>query len=323
MRKFITGTFKTLLVLLLLLLVTIALIGFTADTDLRIPEDFVGEYHDIAGLKLRVWQQGQGQDVLLIHGLPGSIEDWDPINDKLAETYRVTVYDRPGHGFSELDKDRANLAGNVAVAFAVIEQLQLQNVILVGHSYGGSIIAQMASQNPENVAGYVSVAGAVTTTEPTDPIYHGLVIPILGAGLSIIGNELIGEPMMKEGLTKSFHPNPLPDDYIPRRKAMWLSTKNAQAMAFEEVNLAGDLRRIPLTQIKQPFAILQGADDGGVVIKNAEMLKRAIPHATLKVLPETGHFIHFVHPQQVIKAVHQIANSKAPTTALGYFHPRL
>ena len=69
-------------------------------SDVSIPAGFKGQHVAVHGNPIRYYQQGSGPDILLIHGSPGSIEDWDTVIDDLAKDYRVTAYDRPGHGYS-------------------------------------------------------------------------------------------------------------------------------------------------------------------------------------------------------------------------------
>lgn len=62
-----------------------------ADT---IPSGFKGNIIDVMNQQIKIYQTGSGKDVLLIHGLPGCIEDWETIIPELSKKFRVTVYDR-------------------------------------------------------------------------------------------------------------------------------------------------------------------------------------------------------------------------------------
>ena len=75
-------------------------IGALYQPNTQIPTGFLGQHVTVNGLPLRVYQLGKGQDVLMIHGSPGSVEDWSPMFGALSTRLRLTAYDRPGHGFS-------------------------------------------------------------------------------------------------------------------------------------------------------------------------------------------------------------------------------
>ncbi len=90
---------KILLYLFAAIILILSIAGITSRDMTKIPEDFEGKFIEISGIKIRYNQIGKGQDILFIHGVPGSIEDWEPVISSLSSNYRVTVYDRPGHGY--------------------------------------------------------------------------------------------------------------------------------------------------------------------------------------------------------------------------------
>ncbi|MCG8315759.1 MAG: alpha/beta hydrolase, partial [Pseudomonadales bacterium] len=260
--------------------------------------------------KIRVFQSGSGPDVLLIHGLPGSIEDWDSIVPRLSEHFRVTTFDRSGHGFSEYRIESASLQGNADMTLALIEKLQLKDVILVGHSYGGSIVAAIAARQPANVKGYVSIAGLIRSFKPTDPTYHLAEIPGLGRFIGKVGNQLIGNPMIEKGVKSAFEPNldAIPEHYIEQRKQIWLQLKNALTTAREATGLPDELEKLDVSQIRDPFTALYGDADQNVDIRNAGLTQQQIPHARVIILKDTGHFLQFARPDSVIDAIEDLSH---------------
>lgn len=304
---------RTLILLcsmLVLALAALATLGLTSSLATNIPAHAKGNYVLVDGLRIRVWQQGHGQDLLLIHGLPGSLEDWDPVIEDLASRYRVTVYDRPGHGYSELRRSSANLQGNVDIALGLIEALGLQNVIVAGHSYGGMMAASMASERPASVAAYVSVSGLVhreAAQEESKLIYQIINIPLIGTGIARLANPLIGGTMMKEGLARAFDPDKAPDNYSSTRAPLWLSVKSALAVSGEQVAMPRDLRylgqQLKNRPVVHPLVIVHGRQDLAVPISNAEHLHREVPHSTLVPTNAVGHMVQFTAPEAVIQAI--------------------
>lgn len=292
-------------------LVGLILAGLSASVSTAIPDGARGQYYRIDDLNIRVWQQGQGPDLLLIHGLPGSIEDWDPVMDELAKHFRVTAFDRPGHGYSEFRKESSNLPGNVDIALGVIDALQLQDVMVVGHSYGGAMTVEMASRNPEQVSGYVSVAGLFKRHRPVSPIYQIVATPLTGPGFVATGNDLIGEKMMREGLERAFSPTPVPNGLAKDRAPMWLTVKNGLATGFEQVSMIRDLGNLDFKKIKSPFVIVHGDSDASVDPANLEIGGSLIEGSHTILLEDTGHMVQFSHPQAVINAVKDLATKLA------------
>lgn len=95
-------------------------------------------------------QSGTGEDIVLIHGLFGSLENLNMVAKPLAQSYCVTSIDVRNHGdsfhagnmeYSELAQDIIN----------VLDHLNINNCILLGHSMGGKIAIQVALEQPKRI----------------------------------------------------------------------------------------------------------------------------------------------------------------------------
>src|SRR5688500_17544981 len=143
---------------LVAMLVVLAGIGLFHQANTTIPQGVGGRQVEVAGIPLRVVQRGSGPDVLLIHGSPGCIEDWDPLIDALAPHRRVTAYDRPGHGYSG-DDGEYSYAHNAEIALALVAKLGLRDVTAVGHSFGGATVLTLALRASPAIGSYWFVDG--------------------------------------------------------------------------------------------------------------------------------------------------------------------
>jgi pimeloyl-ACP methyl ester carboxylesterase len=94
-----------------------------------------GSFAQVGNLRIRyIEHRGAGVPVVLIHGLPGTAEDWEDVTPLLAG-HRTIAIDRPGYGFSSggyvpFDRQLEAIRGLLA-------KLHVRRPILVGHSYGG------------------------------------------------------------------------------------------------------------------------------------------------------------------------------------------
>lgn len=134
--------------LLLLLLVALVVAVFIGQRSLRVPAP---PTH---------YAFGRGPNVVILHGLGSTAQDWLPVARLLAKRYRVTLVDLPGHGMSPMPEpfslDRAEAALDQA-----LQETSDQPVILVGHSLGGLVAASEALHHPERVRGLVLVETAL------------------------------------------------------------------------------------------------------------------------------------------------------------------
>lgn len=95
-------------------------------------------------------QKGTGPDVILIHGLFGSLENLNMVAKHLALHHTVTNIDvrNHGHSFHQNDMDLQQLANDLVL---LLDHLSIAKASLLGHSMGGKIAAQVALSNPTRV----------------------------------------------------------------------------------------------------------------------------------------------------------------------------
>jgi len=306
-------TIRIFLYILFALVLIFLIAGFISRDRIEIPDGLNGEYINISGNKIRYYQTGSGQDLLFIHGLPGSIEDWEPIMDDLSSRYRITFFDRPGHGYSSADNIEYNLAHNAQVALNLIDALKLTDVIVIGHSYGGSIALQMAIKNPPQVRAFVSVAGASYPLDAVDPIFYLLKLPIIGRGIAVSSSITIGPGMIQKGVEDAFYPNSdaIPLNYADNRSEIWLQPKVTVTIANEETNIDADLKRIAprYSSITQKFIIIHGSNDLLVPKEHSMKLSKVTKNSKLIILEKTGHQVQYARSSSLIAAINEAAKN--------------
>ncbi len=302
-------TVQIILIVCVVVLGIIVIAGLGSDA-IEIPEGFAGEYITVDGVKIRYVQKGRGPDLLCIHGLPGSLEDWETVIEPLSARYRVTVYDRPGHGFSGTEKIGYNLDHNARTALGLIDALGLKDVIVVGHSYGGSIVMALAVRNPSNIRGFITLGGASYEVAHIDPLFRIISLPLIGRGLAALASSTVGDGMIQEGVTAAFRPNEdaLPPDYMETRKRIFLQTKVICTLAREEIHLNPDLRGIipKYGEIGNPFIIIHGAADLLVPAADSRKLDSMLSRSKLIILEGVGHQVQFVRPEILIRAIDEM-----------------
>lgn len=113
-----------------------------------------GQFVDVDGVRVHLVQEGEGPDVVLLHGAGGSTRDFTyQFVDRIKDRYRVTVIDRPGLGYSdrlrdyglfsraaETPRDQARLLQAAAALVGV------ETPIVLGHSFGGAVALAWADR---------------------------------------------------------------------------------------------------------------------------------------------------------------------------------
>ncbi len=124
------------------------------------------------GRKIRFFQTGELKDsdqvILFIHGAPGSSQDYlQFLEDKqLRKEFCLMAVDRPGYGYSGFGHSMSSIEEQARSIFTLIEGIPREKkIILVGHSFGGPIVAKMASLFPNEIDVIIMLAPALDPRE--------------------------------------------------------------------------------------------------------------------------------------------------------------
>ena len=104
---------------------------------------------------------GSGQPLLLLHGLASTCHIWDMVAPLLAEDHAVIALDQRGHGESAKPNDGYDFGSVSNDVLGVIAQLNWDDPVVVGHSWGGSVALELAVRSPESLKGMAWVDGGM------------------------------------------------------------------------------------------------------------------------------------------------------------------
>ena len=255
---------------------------------------------------IRFLQKGKGKDIILIHGTPGSIEDWTPIVNSLAKTYRVTVFDRLGHGYSTKNNYDYHLKDNAALVKRIIQKLNLESPMIIGHSYGGSTVAYLIANHYDDSLKYMIIDSPLFNYE-AKYTYKLLSIPLFGKGLGFIANYAIAENQIEHGVKSALvnqNESSL-NKLVEERKLIWLQPKVLQSKAKESVNYQSDLNEISTkySSISSDIIIVTGKDKTKTFRTECENFSDIVPTDSLIILENTGHYVQFDRTEDIIRII--------------------
>lgn len=263
-------------------------------------------YITIGAEKIRYLQKGEGKDILFIHGTPGSIEDWLEVMDSLAQNFRVTAFDRLGHGFSTSNEYNYHLKDNAALTEQLIDKLDLKSPLIVGHSYGGSVATYMAVHSELKDLEYVIIDSPFYELEPS-LINQVVSAPFLGKGLAFLSTYTLAKSQIKNGVTpmfKSTEGEKL-ENYIKERQEIWSQPKVIYSNSKEIKNLQGDLVSMS-THYKNTNAkmtLITEEDTVDTFREGTEKLHSELKNSELIIISNTGHYIQLEQASKIIKII--------------------
>jgi len=230
------------------------------------------ENHDVS-LKIRdkdtetVW--------VFLHGWGGSKSVWEQVCKQIPFT-SVTV-DLPGFGQSDDLSEPWSIADYRDTVVAIVQKLKVDNIVLVGHSFGGQIATAVAAKNPERISGLVLVdAAVVRSPEPK-------LLSWLGHWLSPLF-QLPGLRRLKGPLYDCIGADQPPENEN-LRKTMHTILREDQIQKLSDISI--------------PVHIIWGKEDTKTPPKHAEIIANNLPKATHTVL-DGGHHVFIDSPDEFL-----------------------
>ncbi|MDX6577472.1 MAG: hypothetical protein QOE96_3425 [Blastocatellia bacterium] len=255
--------------------------------------------------------KGSGRPVVLIHGNPGSCQDWSRLYGPLASRYCGFAFDRPGHGHSERPNHRPiTVDVQAQLLHTALKELNVEQPILVGHSWGGALALAYAVEFPDEAAGLVLLAPAAYESDDGVSFLTKLpALPYVGDLINFLFTPLLGASVVREDVQKAFAPDPVPKNYLRHVLTEWTRPKKVKWYSVDDALLNESLPKFtPLySDIRVPVVIVTGDSDMIVPAQeNSHRLYEALPHAELVVLEKTGHQIPFTRPDAVVDAIDRV-----------------
>lgn len=112
------------------------------------------------GTRLGYAVGGDGTPLVLVHGLGGTIDNWQALAPALAARHRVLVPDLPGHGSSSLLPEAHDVDALANAVLGIADAEEIRGAVWVGHSLGGLVALRAAVLRPDAVRGLVLAAAA-------------------------------------------------------------------------------------------------------------------------------------------------------------------
>lgn len=265
----------------------------------------------VDGTKLRYIEAGRGTPVILLHGLGASLYAWRKnIGSIAAAGFRVIAFDNRGFGFSDQPPTGYDNAAYVHLAVALLDSLHLADAVLVGHSIGGAIAAQVAIAYPQRVRGLVLIGSAgLGVREPW--LFRVTRWPIVGS----LAAGLRGRGVTAR-LLKSTYADPskvtesdVDQYYAPVARDGYGRALRGVLREFRFDALEGRLDRIAC-----PTLVLWGERDRWVPLALGRASAAGIARSALIIVPQAGHSVQEEAADEVNRLVIKFLDEGLPQT---------
>jgi pimeloyl-ACP methyl ester carboxylesterase len=249
--------------------------------------------HRRRGAGLSFLMGGDGEPLLLLHGVPGSSQTWQKVGIRVASRFRVIIPDLMGFGASDPPGDEFYLEAQARSIRALLSYLQINSLYLGGHDFGASVAVTLMRLYPElNVQGLILSAANLF---PDTRIPFPMVLARLPLLNSLFAWSLASNRLGLRALYESAAQN--------KEEVRWRDFRHH--LTGGSLKLTGrilprtladsplDYSEIEATlpQITCPTLLLWGDEDPFCTVHVAEQARAVLPDALLKVYAYTGHFV--------------------------------
>lgn len=272
----------------------------------------------VEGRRTVVATAGRSSDpaLILVHGFGGSTFGWRHVMEPLAASgWYVVAFDLPGFGLAEKGWGQSYAHESQAgFLLAVMDQMNIQEAVIAGHSMGGNVVSWVAALAPERVRGLALIDAAIVSPSITrntaaatalslPPLRRATRILIRSAFTEATFGELLGSAFaVKSAATPATIRGYAAASRLPEWDAALLGIiRDASANMLP--SSIGEIVDRPGTPI--PTLILWGTDDSWVPLSAGESLRDALPAATYVVLPGLGHVPFEEDPEAFTQAMQE------------------
>lgn len=249
-------------------------------------------------MKLNYKMHGQGQPILLLHGLFGNLDNLAVIAREFSNDYQIIQVDLRNHGLSPWS-DEMNYLVMANDVIQLIYDLTLDNIILIGHSMGGKVAMRITDLMPHAIQ-HLIVLDIAPVKYIADS--HSQVFAAINACTTFIQEQpqsndrktiqqimrqYINEPTI-QFLLKSYQSN------------HWLFNFKAIENHYNDICGWQDI-----APYYQPVLFIKGGNSDYIKTEYSSEIVSQFPYAIIETIESAGHNVHNEQPQQVIATIKQ------------------
>ncbi|MDP4145931.1 MAG: alpha/beta hydrolase [Bacillota bacterium] len=242
---------------------------------------------EIDGVKLNYKVSGKGKNVVLLHGWGCSIQTFAPVHNYLEKNFCTYSIDFPGFGESDDPPEPWSIYDYADFVSKFLDKLNIEDPILIGHSFGGRVSIIISSQRKVNK---IILTGSAGVKPKRSPMYY-IKVYSYKAFKNILRLPILNKH--REEILEKYRKKVGSSDY----KAL---TGVMQRTFVKVVN--EDLQHL-MPKIKASTLLIWGENDTATPVSDGRIMEKKIPDAGLVVLKNAGHYAYLDKFNQFIAII--------------------
>ena len=250
-------------------------------------------------MKLFYRHYGEGQPVIILHGLLGISDNWVTIGRRLAERFEVFIPDQRNHGQSP-HSDTFNYYALADDLYEFIEDHQLSKPVLIGHSMGGKVAMNYTLEHPHRIDKLIVVDIGVRNYAARRQ--H---LDIMNAMLSVDFDQQLTREDVEKFIHKKIKSPPIASFVlknlyrIGKNRLAWRLNINAIYQNIENVFEGIDLPYIS----DIPALFIKGGASDYILDEDHPPILNKFPNAEFRTIENASHWVHADSPDELCKTL--------------------
>jgi pimeloyl-ACP methyl ester carboxylesterase len=239
-------------------------------------------------LDVAFYDEGSGDPVVLLHGIPTWSFLWRDVVPDLEDERRVIVPDMVGYGNSSMaDGFDRSIRAQEEMVDGLLDELGVETVSFVGHDLGGGVGLRYASHRPDAVDELVLSNAVAYDSWPVEAVND------LGLPSTVEENDVDDVQEMLDGLyRKTLFDDDPSEEFVEGMKSQWRSERAVVSLSRNAVATnTNHTAELDYGDITAETLLLWGADDELQPVSNAERLRDDLDDAEVRGLDDARHWV--------------------------------
>ncbi len=247
-------------------------------------------------MKLNYRVIGEGQPLIILHGLFGSSDNWLTHAKRFSEYFKVILVDQRNHGHSEWS-DEFNYSLLANDLHDLLNDLGLKDSFIMGHSMGGKTAMTFAQEFPEMLTKLIVVDIGIKQY----PMHHDEILE----GIHAVSSGKMNSRSEAESLMLPFIPSVgvrqfLMKNLYWKEKERLAWRMNVEILEKEMLNI---LSALPKQEVFTPTLFIRGEQSNYILDEDWNDIENAFPDSNIVTIKNAGHWVHAEAPEEFINEV--------------------
>jgi esterase len=248
-------------------------------------------------MRLHYQLQGQGSPLIILHGFLGSLDNWRVASKRLSESYKVYSLDLRNHGQSP----HSEIMNYPVMAEDLREFLDEHNIFeanLLGHSMGGKVAMQLATEHAERASKLIVVDIAPKAYPPGQrPLLEALRSLDLKSFKSFGEIDAALAPEIHDTNTRAFLIKNISRD--PKTGFRWKIDLDAIINNYDELTKS----ILAKNDFSKPACFIRAGRSKYIQDEDVSKILEIFPQAQIMSIPDAGHWVHVDAPEEFLRIV--------------------